>query len=312
MTRPWIKMHTTLLDDVRLLKLNDRQQLRYLQMYLLAGRLNQGGLFIENNERLSLEDIAIKLRIADVKQFNVDFQSLKKAGLIKTNGRGPYIAAFGNEQVDWSKKQAQERERQKRHRHGNVTRDKEVTSKLSRMRHAPVTPLDQNQIKKKIKKKKEIKNHQPPTPSSKAQSETGKVGKVGGQNKTSDLNWINDLPKHERAYAEIITPILVASGLGVEKISPLISKVATRIKVTEAKAYTLAALASCYADDDVKHKAGAAAYRMEHNTVPVQFSLPDTWRVLPQNVLDVAGIEIHNQKPATSNNVIQKVAINVR
>lgn len=160
--RPWIKFHTTKLDDVRLLRLTERQQLRYFQMYLLAGRLNADGLFIENEERLSDADIALKLRVNDVKQFTADLTALKKAKLIKVNGHGPFIEDFAREQVDWSKKQEQDRERKQKQRHADVTRDSGVTVSKSRKGHGDVTPLDQKKIKKK--KKKEIKNHQPPTP----------------------------------------------------------------------------------------------------------------------------------------------------
>lgn len=306
--RPWIKLHTTILDDVRLLRLNDRQQLRYYQMYLLAGRLNNDGLFVENGSRLDETDIAIKLRISDTKQFAADVKALKKSGLIKVNGRGPYIEAFDREQVDWSRKQEQERERQAKHRHASVTRDKDVTPKRSRSGHAPRP----DQTKKKIKKEKEIKNQPPPTPSTKRRSSSRAGGGNGSSSSAShsDQNQ-NTATTHEQEVAAAMTPILRSSGLGQKKIKNLLSKVATRIDPAKAKRYTLAALASVYADSSVGKKAVVAAYRIEQDSVPPEFTNPDTWGVIPDEILTVADVQF---KPASANGrdaMIRKVAASV-
>lgn len=313
MTRPWIKFHTTNLDDVRILRLNERQQLRYYQMYLLAGRLNADGLFVENNERLNEVDIAIKLRVTDRKQFTTDFNALKKAGLIKINGHGPYIEAFDREQVDWSRKQEQDRERKAKQRHGSVTRDMNVTEKKSRVSHASVTPLDQTKTKTKtkIKKKKEIKNQPPPIPSSSRMKRATVVGggdkeKVSSLSSSPSRDWMSQLSPVQRQTAEIMTPILTASGLGKSKIITLLSKVATRIEPAQAKEYVLAALASVYADKDVTNKPVVAAYRMENDQVTPIWTNTSTWQVIPAEVLKVAGIQVERTK-----SVIEKVAANV-
>ncbi len=318
--RPWIKLHTTRLDDVRLLRLNERQQLRYFQMYLLAGRLNVDGLFSENSERLNERDIAIKLRVTDVKQFINDFKALKSAGLIKTNGHGPYIADFGIEQVDWSKKQESDRERKARQRgHDNVTRDKHVTVKKSRKGHGYVTPLDQDQevdqTKKKIKtkKKKEIKNQPPPKPSSSKRKPKTLVG-GGGNKSSSSSSWMSQLTQQGQEIAPIIHPILRSSGLGHSKIVNLINSVATRISTSDAKRITLAALASVYADDDVRNKPVVAAHRIENDQVPALFMNSNTWKIIPVEVLKAADVDVdrlprESSSPAnTSSDVVKRVA----
>jgi hypothetical protein len=130
---PWIKQYPARLQDVRLAKLNDRHQLRFYQLYLLAGHLNADGAFVQDDQILSVTDIAYLLRVKDVKQLESDLAMLKKAKLLKVNGHGPYIADFKEEQIAWSEKQAAERERQKKSRqsqrsHTNVTRDANVTT----------------------------------------------------------------------------------------------------------------------------------------------------------------------------------------
>ncbi len=311
--RPWIKFHTTALDDVRLLRLNERQQLRYFQMYLLAGRLNMDGLFIENNEPLNETDIAIKLRITDKKQFITDFKALKNARLIKANGHGPYIAAFLDEQVDWSKLQEQNRERQakSRERHEKVTRDKNVTDKKSRTGNALVTPLDQDQTKTKIKKetktKKKTTTTLPSSSSKPAVTRKEKASKplvAGGgfENASNDESVLAEIQKQNPRAAEsirIMRPILTSSGLGKKKFNDLMLRVATRILPSEAKRLSLAALASAYADDDVDNKPVVAAYRIENEQVPVQFMNENTWRVIPDAVLKAAGVvmEQHHDDP---------------
>lgn len=310
--RPWIKFHTTTLDDVRILRLNERQQLRYFQMYLLAGRLNADGLFIENNERLSDADIALKLRVSDTKQFAADLAALKKANLIKVNGHGPYIEAFSREQVDWSLKQQQDRERKQKQRHGDVTRDGSVTSGKSRKGHGNVTPLDQKKIKKEKEKKKEIKNPPPPTPASSKRLDSGgggekkKVSSPPPTKKNTQAGWLSSLHGDAKLVAEIMLPILTSSGLGIRKIETLLPKVATRITPPDAKRYTLAALASSFSDPDVKNPAMAAAYRIENDSVPVQFMMSETWSKLPPAILKAANIDLERLPRNTSSSTTQR------
>lgn len=289
--RPWIKLHTSTLDDTRILRLPERQQLRYFQLYLLAGRLNADGLFIENGSRLDDTDIAIKLRITDTKQFSADLKALKHAGLIKVNGKGPFVEAFPREQVDWNKKQEQERERKAKQRHADVTRDTNVTEAKSRKRHADVTPLDQDQTKKKKKIKKEKKNPPPTKPSSSKRKPNTAPASGGGGNGSSSFDWLDQIPTAGHETAKVIAPILRSSGLGQSKIVTLLSKVATRIKTPDAIRYTLAALASVYSDKTVDKPAIVAAYRIEQDSVPPIFLNSHTWNCLPAEVLSAADVD---------------------
>jgi hypothetical protein len=309
--RPWIKLHTTMLDDVRLLRLNERQHLRYYQLYLLSGRLNADGLFVENGQRLDETDIAIKLRVSDRKQFITDFNALKKAGLIKQNGHGPYIEAFAREQVDWSKKQEQDRERKSKQRHGDVTRDTVVTHGKSRKGHSDVTPLDQTKTKTKIKKekKKKIKTTTPQPPASNIAPKSAAGG--GGIQESI----FSDLKPEEQKTAEIIMPILLSSGIGKKKLIDTLPKVTTRIKPADAIRTTLAALASAYTDPDAKNPPMLALHRLSEGSVPPQFMISETWSTLPAAILTAANVDLARLPRARQDpnqDVIKKVAANVR
>jgi hypothetical protein len=302
--RPWIKLYANRLDDVRLLRLNDRQQLRYYQLYLLAGRLDADGCFIENGQRLDDTDIAIKLRVSNVKEFSADLKTLKTAGLIKVNGHGPYISDFSGEQVNWSLKQEHERERKQKQRHGTVTRDASGTGGKSRDGHKPVTVVDQDQTKKKIKKeiqkKKKIKTTTQTSTASakKAKPAKGAGSSVagGGGNDSSSSSMdqaFETMIKTNSNAAEtvrIMRPILIADGLGKQKFRETMLKVAIRILPSKAKQMTLAAIASAYADEDAKNKPVIAAHRLENEQVPSQFMNPATWRVIPEDILKAAGV----------------------
>lgn len=121
---PWIKQHTSKLDDLRLLRLSDQARGDYFMLYLLAGKCNSNGLFIENGKELSIVDIAFKLRF-DVERVKASLKELKNSNLIYINGRGPCITDWKAEQPRWIEKQKSDRQRQQRHR--SVTRDTGVT-----------------------------------------------------------------------------------------------------------------------------------------------------------------------------------------
>lgn len=131
---PWIKQYPTRLDDVRFMSLNDRQQLRYYQLYLLAGRLNFNGAFMHDGKQLSPKEIAHLLRVRDVDQLAKDISTLKRVGLLKANGHGPYISDFAEEQINWQEKQKDNRERQRKFKsrisNALVTRDADVSNAL--------------------------------------------------------------------------------------------------------------------------------------------------------------------------------------
>jgi hypothetical protein len=302
--RPWIKLYANRLDDVRLLRLEDRTQLRYYQLYSLAGRLDADGYFVENGKQLDDTDIAIKLRVANVKELTADMKALRGAGLMGANGHGPFISDFSGEQVNWSLKQEHERERKQKQRHGTVTRDTSGTDGKSRKGHKTVTDVDQDQTKKKIKKeiqnKKKIKTTtQTSTASAKkakpAKGAGSSVAGGGGNDSSSssiDQQFETMIKTNSKAAenVRIMRPILIADGLGKQKFKETMLKVATRILPSKAKQMTLAAIASAYADEDAKNKPMIATHRLENEQVPSQFMNPVTWRVIPDEVLKAAGV----------------------
>lgn len=137
---PWIKLPTTQLNNVALLQLSERAQLRYYQLYLLAGYLNADGALQQDGRKLKEIEIAHLLRLRDPKQLAKDIAAMRRLGLVRVNGRGVEITAFRDEQGDYLKKLEDDRERQRkaRERHAGVTRDSGVTDAL-------VTPLEQEQ-----------------------------------------------------------------------------------------------------------------------------------------------------------------------
>lgn len=292
--RSWIKLHTLKLDDVRLLRLSERTQLRYLQLYMLAGRLDENGCFIENGQKLNERDIALKLRIRDVRLFKSDLKALKDARLISVNGHGPFIADFKNEQVDWDRKRELDRERQKRKRENDVTRDTNVTDTPSRASHAPRP--DQDQTKNQIKTKKRTKptTHTPPS----KQDGSNLAGGLAGEK--------DNFNKSERKIADAIQPIWQSAGLGQAKIKNLVNKMAIRSSPDNAIRSSLAALASAYADNRVNNKVIVAVHRLENNSIPAEYFDPKRWKDLPKSILNSAGIDDLNQY--TSENDSQSAA----
>ena len=129
---PWVKLHTSYLDDSRFARLDDGQKFRFFQLLMLAGKLDAGGYFTEHGQELTEEEIAWKLRL-QAELLRTDLHALSKAGLTHKNGRGWCIPDFEEEQGPTQAiKRAAWKERQKKHREGHVivTRDKLVTNPL--------------------------------------------------------------------------------------------------------------------------------------------------------------------------------------
>lgn len=136
--RPWIKQSTSKIDDARLALCSDATQRDYFMLYLLAGRLDADGLFIENGRQLSEDEIAFKIRIK-ASRLKASIGEMKKARLVHVNGKGPQIVDYASEQQSWREKQDADRERQARHR--AVTRDSETVTSDGE----PVTLLEESQ-----------------------------------------------------------------------------------------------------------------------------------------------------------------------
>jgi hypothetical protein len=115
---PWIKMHTTILDDPRLARLDPQTQATYFKLALLAGRCDAGGAFYQDGKQMTDEDIAWSLRMADTKELVKQFKSLTTVGLMINNGHGPELSNFMQYQgptshtmsrEDWEKRQYKNR-----------------------------------------------------------------------------------------------------------------------------------------------------------------------------------------------------------
>jgi hypothetical protein len=115
---PWIKMHTTMLDDPRLARLDNQTQSTYFKLALLAGRCDAGGAFYQDGKQMTEEDIAWSLRMTDAKELVKQFKALTTVGLMINNGHGPELSNFMQYQGptshtmsrdDWEKRQYKNR-----------------------------------------------------------------------------------------------------------------------------------------------------------------------------------------------------------
>jgi hypothetical protein len=133
---PWVKLHTSYLEDSRFARLGDPQKARFFELLMLAGKLDAGGYFIEHGRELSEAEIAWKLRL-QAEQLCQDLEALASVELACKNGHGWCLTDFESEQgPTQADKRALWKARQKKHRsHGSVTGDDTVTN-------ADVTPAD--------------------------------------------------------------------------------------------------------------------------------------------------------------------------
>ena len=156
----YIKLNTAYLSDTKFLKQSDTTKFHYIALYLLACEGDAGGVLVQNEEILSVEDMAFLLHEKE-DAIQESLNKLVKAGLVTFEDSGAYtITRFMEEQgkvsfgAEEDKKKAQWRERQAKHRknskqdldidkdldidididiegHNDVTRDNSVTSNAS-------------------------------------------------------------------------------------------------------------------------------------------------------------------------------------
>lgn len=139
---PWVKLHTSLLNDERILELTDSARARFYELLMLAGIKDAGGELIRaDGKPMTVANIAIQLRLP-VDRVDADLKELIGSGLLtETNGLFA-VAGFAETQgptqaekrVEWAERQQRNRKTKKEE---NVTRDSEVTP-------ANVTPLDKD------------------------------------------------------------------------------------------------------------------------------------------------------------------------
>ena len=127
---PWVKFYTRAIDDPRFNLLSDSAKWRYIQITLLAGRLDAGGSLILEGSQLTDEQIAHTLRIS-TKVWLSDSKILIEASYLRMNGNGYELPRFMDEQgPSQEDKRAAWRDRQQRHREksDSVTGDNSVTN----------------------------------------------------------------------------------------------------------------------------------------------------------------------------------------
>jgi hypothetical protein len=120
---PWVKLHTSRLNDPRLAVLDDAAQLHYFKLTLLAGELDAGGALVMNGRPLTDSEIAWRIR-HDEETVKASLKTLRTAGLALRNGHGWELIGYMDEQgPTQADKRAAWRDRQNKRR-GVVTSDK--------------------------------------------------------------------------------------------------------------------------------------------------------------------------------------------
>lgn len=163
MSMPWIKLHTSLLNDPRLSEVEPLARLRFYELMMLAGQCDAGGALVRpDGSPMSVANIAWALRVG-ADQIASDITALCAVGLIDRHDETVFIAGFEESQgQSQSEKRAAWAERQARRRDSkpaseNVTRDSRVTE---RDNVTSVTPLeregDKEREEEKIERREEI------------------------------------------------------------------------------------------------------------------------------------------------------------
>jgi hypothetical protein len=130
----WIKLHTAYLSNSKFLMLSTSAKYHYIVLYLLSCEGDSGGVLVQNEEVLSVNEMAFLLH-EDENNLKKSIEELVKVGLILDDGNGVYtISRFLEDQgkvsfgAEEDKKKQQWRIRQARHRnkvHSSTYRDEE-------------------------------------------------------------------------------------------------------------------------------------------------------------------------------------------
>jgi hypothetical protein len=122
---PWIHVYTNIIDNPSLAMLTEAQCWRMMQLEILAGECDAGGLICNDNSPLSVLEIAWRLRI-DADKLAADLDALQKAGIVDL-ANGVFMVGFEERQgPTQDEKRAAWRERTAKKR-ANVTGDTSVT-----------------------------------------------------------------------------------------------------------------------------------------------------------------------------------------
>lgn len=94
---PWLKMYPTWLDEPKFLRLTDGAKARYIELYLLAGKADAGGVVALGDGIANHDDIAFLLH-RDIDAVCANIQELEKAGLVTTENGVIFLVRFEEEQ----------------------------------------------------------------------------------------------------------------------------------------------------------------------------------------------------------------------
>lgn len=155
---PWVKLWLDILDDVKLGRLEERLQLLYIKLILLAGECDAGGGLIVGSNPMTLEDIAWRLRLspgshagvtsdsrvthADVtKQLESDINRMCKPDLkLLVMDRGVITVTKFSERQGPAQAEKREKWRARQNRRREQVKDNEGTTTLTEGK-ADVTPV---------------------------------------------------------------------------------------------------------------------------------------------------------------------------
>jgi len=102
---PWVKAYTEMLDDTKLLRLNDACCWRFMQLVLMAGECDAEGLLTTATGPMSLDDIARRLRVRSAR-LEEQMVSLMNVGLVEYTGAAYKVIKFAERQ---GRKQSEKR-----------------------------------------------------------------------------------------------------------------------------------------------------------------------------------------------------------
>src|SRR4030042_462165 len=108
-TTYWIKLYHEILDDPKMAMLPDRLWRRIIELFLMAGRYNKGGILPDTNQ------IAWMLRM-NTDELAMDMQQIQTTGIIERQVNGWLIPQFANRQIALTDAEKQKAYRERKHR----------------------------------------------------------------------------------------------------------------------------------------------------------------------------------------------------
>lgn len=265
-TMKWISISTSMQDDASSwLPLTTHQRGRWLELNLLAARLDQEGAFSQNGSPLIVEQIAVLIR-ANQDELREDLKAFKKFGIIHMNGRGLELTHFKQEQEFYCK----QNRRDTGETPDNPGEPGDAQG-IPQKPHLPDPTIPDNTIP--------VQDKTIPH-----QTSPQAAGVDGDPFKSISFK------PGQLERARWCRKVFGSAALGDPKNFETSLYVATRISLQLGAAYVMAALASAFADPEVKNPVVVAASRLQRNRVPEDYLLPKKWKTIPPKILEAAGI----------------------